>query len=149
MLPSFPFLVHRHYSTNSFNIGQRLLNYVEMASKHYKQAIEAIASPSINLDKREELRRVISECEDLHTVWDEWLQAKKVIDEVEHAMKNEADAELLSMMHHEAESYRCKLEEIGLEIRSILVRPDEDDLSSAILEVRPGIKILVCVYKLI
>lgn len=147
MFPSFLSFMQRGYS--SFAIGPRLLNYVEMASKNHKRAIEEIASPSISQDKREELRSIISECEDLHSVWSIWSQTKKNIDEIEDALKNEADPELVSMMHNEATEYRSKLEEIGLEMRSILVRPDEDDLSSAILEVRPGIKTFLFVYEMI
>lgn len=96
----------------------------------------------IEMSKRETLGKKISESENLHNFWTQWSNTLKEHDELETMLSNEKDTTMLEMVRMELDEILLKFEKLEKNIKEELLREDQDDCGSAILEIRAGIHCL-------
>lgn len=89
--------------------------------------------------KREELRKKISDTEELHELWAKWITLIENYRLTRNLCTSEpADREILELAQSEMADLEGQLSELEICLKAALLKPDKHDRSSAILEVRAG-----------
>lgn len=128
-------ILSKSYSYAPRILNDNILKYIQGCFTKYQESIAQLASSELDHSQREEVRRAISSLEGLSESWKLWREKLLTFEQVE-AM--EANGELADLAKLELEGLTQELCQLEEAMKRELLRPDEDDSSSAILEVRAG-----------
>jgi len=115
------------------------LNKLEEIEARYDELSQEMADPSIMQDQEryQKAAKAHSDISEVVTKYREWKQAKTQLEDAK-ALAESDDAEMAEMAREEAAALEPKLEELGEEIRVLMLPTDPNDEKGVVLEVRAG-----------
>ncbi|MEZ5363922.1 MAG: peptide chain release factor 1 [Bryobacterales bacterium] len=115
------------------------LNKLEETEARYTQLAEEMADPSIVMDQEryQKTAKAHREIEEVVDKYREWKQTKQQLEDARGLAASD-DAEMAELAALEVEELGPKLEELGDEIRVLLLPRDPNDEKGVVLEVRAG-----------
>jgi peptide chain release factor 1 len=87
---------------------------------------------------REAHAKAVSQYEALHSFWKDWKTMQSNHDELDAFIKESDDKELDNLAREDLEDLERALLDLEKQIKAELLKGDEDDSGSAILEIRAG-----------
>ncbi len=111
------------------------MKYINNVGSKYEKYIKDLTSSSIDHSERETLRQFVNENEDLFETWTRWKQTLGNYEKVNELLN---DPEMAQLAQVESDELLGELSELEAQMKVAILKPDEDDRASAILEVRAG-----------
>ena len=115
------------------------LNKLEEIETRYNELSEELADPSIMQDQQlyQKTAKAHNEVEAVVAKYREWKESKSQLEDAKTLAESD-DAEMAELAREEAAELEPKLEELGEEIRVLMLPTDPNDEKGVVLEVRAG-----------
>lgn len=84
------------------------------------------------------MRRIVSKFDGISALYTKYKSLSQEHEQVSSMASREADAEMRALAETELDGLFASLNQVKQEMRAELLRPDDEDSSSAILEIRAG-----------
>ncbi|MRR57356.1 MAG: peptide chain release factor 1 [Deltaproteobacteria bacterium] len=116
-----------------------MLQKIEELERRYQELESLLSDPAV-LGNQGEFRRLSKEHFDLSALVSAYREYKKIVTEIEdnRGLLNESDPEMREMAEAELEVLENRRENLGEEIKFLLLPKDPNDDRSVVLEVRAG-----------
>jgi len=116
-----------------------MLQKIEELERRYQELESLLSDPAV-LGNQGEFRRLSKEHFDLSALVNAYREYKKIVTEIEdnRGLLNESDPEMREMAEAELEVLENRRENLGEEIKFLLLPKDPNDDRSVVLEIRAG-----------